>query len=127
MNQYADFNGRARRKEFWMFILFNYLFAILLGGLSGFLSEMFANEGFIAIYLTYILLVFIPTIAVSVRRLHDIGKSGYNILIGFIPFIGGIWLIVLYATNGDVGKNEYGPDPKKLEVIFDEALDSGLI
>jgi len=65
------------------------------------------------LYILYVLAVVIPSLAVAVRRLHDTGKSGWFYLVALIPLIGGIWLIVLFATEGDVGPNAYGPDPKR--------------
>lgn len=102
---YADFNGRSRRKEFWMFILFSFLFSLAAGIVDNLL-------GITIISAIYGLAVLIPTIAAGIRRLHDTGKSGWWILIALIPLIGTIWLIVLLAMEGDHGSNEYGPDPK---------------
>ncbi len=112
LKQYADFNGRARRQEYWMFVLFNVIFmfaASLLDKLLG-LSDPLTGLG--PLYGLYILAVFIPGIAVAIRRLHDIGKSGWMLLLALIPIIGGIWLIVLMVREGDRGDNQYGPDPK---------------
>ena len=113
LKQYADFSGRARRTEYWMFTLFNLIFAIVAMVLDNLLGLKFNEQipyGFM--YMLYGLAVFIPGLAVAVRRLHDVGKSGWWLLIAFIPLIGAIWLIVLYATEGTRGNNEYGPDPK---------------
>lgn len=109
--KYADFKGRARRKEYWMFVLFNILFSIVALSID---MAMGMNMGMRGGILTglYFLATIIPTLAVSVRRLHDTNKSGWMILIGLIPLIGGIWLLVLYVTEGDAGDNEYGPNPK---------------
>lgn len=112
LNQYADFNGRARRQEYWMFTLFNIIFAfsaIMLDNLFG-LSN--SEEGFGPIYFIYGLAVLIPGLAVGVRRLHDIGKSGWMLLVSLIPIIGAIWLIVLLVTDSESGDNQYGPNPK---------------
>ena len=113
LKQYADFSGRARRTEYWMFTLVNLIFAIVAMVLDNLLGLKFNEQipyGFI--YMLYGLAVFIPGLAVAVRRLHDVGKSGWWLLIAFIPLIGAIWLIVLYATEGTRGNNVYGPDPK---------------
>lgn len=112
LNQYADFNGRARRKEYWIFFLFNMIFAILAMVLDNTLGIAIEGFGYGPIYILYALAVLIPGLAVCVRRLHDIGKSGWMILIAFIPLIGGIWLLVLMLTDSKPGKNEYGPNPK---------------
>lgn len=104
LKKYAEFTGRARRTEFWMFTLFNFIISIILLMVDGLLGTPF---NFI-----YGLAIVIPGIAVAVRRLHDIGKSGWMLFIAIIPLIGFIWLIVLFATGGDYGDNQYGSDPK---------------
>lgn len=119
-DNYSNFKGRARRKEYWMFVLFNLIFAIvamildnLLGTtfkISGGYSEVSMPYGWI--YLIYILAVIIPGLAVAVRRLHDVGKSGGWIFIALIPIIGAIWLLVLFCTEGNSAENMYGPSPK---------------
>lgn len=112
LRQYADFNGRARRKEYWMYLLFTLIFAIVATMLDGALGTNMAPLPYGYIYLAYALATFVPGLAVSVRRLHDVGKSGWFIFVALIPIVGGIWLIVLFATEGQRGDNEYGPDPK---------------
>lgn len=106
LKQYADFNGRARRQEYWMFVVFNIIFSIIAGALDAAIGTWGAIGGL------YGLAVLIPSIAVSVRRLHDIGKSGWMLLVGFIPVIGFIWLIILLATDSISGSNQYGDNPK---------------
>lgn len=112
LKQYSDFNGRARRKEYWMFTLFNVIFAVAAMVLDNVLGIAFESIGYGPIYGLYILAVLVPGLAVGVRRLHDIGKSGWWLLVGLIPLIGTIWLIILLATEGTRGDNEYGPNPK---------------
>lgn len=121
LRQYADFSGRARRKELWMFALFNGIFAIglfFLGAIIGALisggDENITIIG-IALYalVLYLLAVFIPSLAVLVRRLHDVGKSGWWYFIVFIPIIGAIWLFVLLVTDSEAVTNKYGENPKK--------------
>lgn len=116
-DNYANFEGRARRKEYWMFILFNAIF-LIVAALIGFLlgSLMDFPEMTMIVYMIYALAVFIPSIGVVVRRLHDTGKSGWYYFVSLIPLIGGIWLLVLLVTEGDKGPNEYGPNPKASEV-----------
>ncbi len=110
IKQYANFDGRARRKEYWMFILFNLIASYALFGLDYlFGTQVIPGLGILSSL--YSLAVIIPSLAVSVRRLHDLGKSGWMYLIIFIPIIGAIWLIVLDATVGNVGDNKYGADP----------------
>jgi uncharacterized membrane protein YhaH (DUF805 family) len=125
MKKYADFSGRARRKEYWMFALFNMIFLIVIAILDNVLGTTFKMEtGYGSqalpygwLYMIYALAIIIPGLAVCVRRLHDLGKSGWMLLIAFIPFIGAIWLLVLYCTAGTQGDNKYGPDPKAGEII----------
>jgi len=112
LKQYADFGGRARRKEYWMFVLFNVIFAIVAMGLDNLLGISFGDIPYGPIYALYGLAVFIPGLAVVVRRLHDIGKSGWWILIGLIPIIGSIWILVLLVTDSESGTNKWGPNPK---------------
>ena len=120
LRNYAVFSGRARRKEYWMFVLFNLIFAVvamIIDRLLGSTFKMDLGNGPQAlpygyVYLFYMLAVFIPGLAVAVRRLHDVGKSGWFFLIVLIPLIGGIWLLVLFCTDGVPGENQYGPNPK---------------
>jgi len=112
-DNYANFTGRARRQEYWMFVLFNIIFIFAIALISGIMASIFDAPAFMILYALYIFAVIIPSLAVAVRRLHDIGKSGWFYLIGLIPLIGGIWLIILFATEGDVGPNAYGQDPKR--------------
>ena len=117
--QYIDFSGRARRKEYWMFVLFNLIFASVATALDNITGLTFSFNGVESssgwISLIYSLVLFLPGLGVCVRRLHDIGKSGWFIFIALIPIVGAIWLIVLYCKEGDHGNNEYGPDPKAAE------------
>ncbi len=105
LRQYADFEGRARRQEFWMFVLFNIFIKIAIS----YVDRMFGLR--LDLNQLYSLIVLLPSLAVSVRRLHDIGKSGWMLLLALIPILGWIWLIILYATEGEPGDNEFGPDP----------------
>ena len=109
--KYAQFDGRSRRKEYWMFTLINMLiyvviFAFTFGARGSLLAIVFWIFCFL-----YGIAAIIPSLAVSVRRLHDIGRSGWWLLISFIPF-GGFVLLVFYVLDGTPGPNEYGPDPK---------------
>lgn len=105
IQKYAVFSGRARRKEYWMFVLFNFIFAAAASIIDSILGTYLISP-------LYSLAVFVPSLAVSVRRLHDIGKSGAWIFISLIPLAGPIWLLILLATEGNRGDNQYGPDPK---------------
>ena len=158
LKRYADFSGRSRRLEFWLWTLLNLIVTGVLVGfimfavfdsitdlanraaagefanyvpslssysyveLNGvyyeippdiFLRTILGSMGIPGILLgLYSLVIFIPNLAVAVRRLHDQGKSGWWILIGLVPLIGGIWLIILYFMDGTRGPNRFGPDPK---------------
>ena len=106
LKKYAVFSGRARRKEYWLFLLINLLVALGIAivesliGTGGLLGSLYA------------LGVFIPSLAVAVRRLHDTNRSGWWLLIGLIPLIGLIVLIVFFVQDSDAGDNAYGPNPK---------------
>ncbi|MBR1547445.1 MAG: DUF805 domain-containing protein [Prevotella sp.] len=95
LGNYVNFSGRARRSEYWWWVLFNILWCwipivnILLG-----------------------LAFFLPSLAVAIRRLHDTGRSGWWILLGLIPVIGGLVLLIFYCTDSQLGENQYGPNPK---------------
>ena len=116
LKNFADFNGRARRKEYWMFTLFNLIFAVVAIILDSILGIGFEGIGYGPLYLIYTLVVFIPGLAVLVRRLHDVGKSGWMFFIVLIPLIGAIWLLVLILTESNPGENKYGPNPKEVSV-----------
>ncbi|MFD9302779.1 DUF805 domain-containing protein [Streptomyces sp. NPDC060048] len=106
LKKYADFSGRARRQEYWMFFLFN-LGALIVVAI---IDAVIGTSPWL--YLLYALATFLPNLGVTVRRLHDSGKSGWWILIGIVPLIGGIWLLVLLATEGQPNPNQFGPSPK---------------
>lgn len=109
LKKYVGFEGRARRKEYWMFVLFNSIFEVVLSGI-----DFVLGTGAILGSL-YALALFLPSLAVTVRRLHDIGKEWYWIFIGLIPIVGPIWMIILMAKEGMEGENEFGSDPKAEE------------
>jgi uncharacterized membrane protein YhaH (DUF805 family) len=112
LKQYATFSGRTSRKEYWMFSLFNMIFAIaaiILDNLTG-LSE--GERPFGIIFILYSLAILIPGLAVTVRRLHDVGKSGWIILTALIPLVGMIWILVLTLTDSNPEENRYGAAPK---------------
>jgi uncharacterized membrane protein YhaH (DUF805 family) len=108
---YSNFKGRARRSEYWYFSLASALIGIILGIVDSVSGLTFGVGETGIIGSLYSLLVFLPGLAVMVRRLHDVGKSGWFLLIAF-TCIGIIWLLVLFCTEGDQGENQYGPDPK---------------
>lgn len=123
--RYAEFSGRSRRKEYWMFVLIQTLISmgIYLVGLGLIVARLVRHEPPVRLYvlvgvacmLLFSLLelaAMIPSLAVSVRRLHDIGKSGWWLLIGLIPLVGAIILLIDHATDSQPGDNQYGPNPK---------------
>lgn len=128
LRQYTDFNGRARRKEYWMFVLFNFIFAIVAMLLDNLLGITYGGMpyGYGPIYTIYGLAVFLPSLAVLIRRLHDIGKNGWWVFISLIPLAGGIWLLVLLATDSQPGENEFGPNPKDISDFAPDTLDGHL-
>ena len=126
LKQYVDFSGRARRREYWMFVLVNVVIVIVLSvidtllGTGGFRATAGGGSFYAANSLgllsgLYTLAVLLPSIAVTVRRLHDTDRSGWWILLGFIPIIGGNILLVFYVLEGTRGPNRFGPDPKAIE------------
>lgn len=111
---YADFEGRARRKEYWMFYLFTVLGYLALSVLMTLASGVSETLGTVFGVLLFVLIlgVVVPSIAVLVRRLHDTGRSGWWYLLSLIPLLGGLVVLYFLIQEGDAGPNEYGPDPK---------------
>jgi len=109
--KYAVFTGRARRQEYWMFFLINLGILIALGIVDAAVGTR-TRAGFGVLTGIYDLAIFIPSLAVAVRRLHDTDKSGWWVLIGLVPAVGWIILLVLLALDGTHGPNRFGPDPK---------------
>ena len=102
LQNYATFNGRARRSEYWYFFLFNVIIAFVLGFIGGLTEMTFLGN-------VYTLAVLVPIIAVTIRRMHDVGKSGWFLL---IP----IYNLILAFTEGEKGTNQYGADPKETNI-----------
>ena len=102
LKQFADFEGRARRTEYWTFNLANFVISLALCYININLSYIFG------------LVMFLPALAVQVRRLHDVGKNGWWVLIALVPFIGSIALLVFSLLDSVHGENQYGPNPKGL-------------
>jgi uncharacterized membrane protein YhaH (DUF805 family) len=116
LQKYTVFSGRARRKEYWMFVLVNFVIVVgleIVMGIIGSMNDnlMYLGSGLISLYGLF---VFLPALAVAVRRLHDVGKSGWWYFIALVPFIGAIWLLILFASDSQPGENQYGPNPKEL-------------
>ncbi|WP_049722031.1 DUF805 domain-containing protein [Gilvimarinus polysaccharolyticus] len=104
LKKYADFSGRARRKEYWMFILFYLIFYIAFLVVDSLLGTMFLT-------LIFSLVLLVPSISIAARRLHDTGRTGWWQLIGLIPLIGAIILLVFLVQDSHA-ENAYGPSPK---------------
>lgn len=109
LKKYAVFSGRAQRAEYWYFILFNLLIALALGVLAAAIPK--ASAIFNWLLVIYYLAMLIPSIAVTVRRLHDCGRSGWLFLISLIPFVG-VVLFIFMLLDSEPGQNKYGPNPK---------------
>jgi len=123
LKKYAVFSGRASRREYWMFILFNIVFLIVATIIDNVLGTVIVRGSYYGwFYYSYSLIVLVPSLAVTVRRLHDTGKSGGMCFIALIPLVGYIVLLVLMATEGTPGMNKYGPNPKNRERLseFDD-------
>jgi uncharacterized membrane protein YhaH (DUF805 family) len=106
LGKYADFSGRARRAEYWMFTLVNVIISVVIA-----VAEEVAGSGGI-VGLIYGLAVLLPGFAVTARRLHDTDRSGWWMLISLIPILGWIVFLVFMCTDGSPGTNRYGPNPK---------------
>ena len=104
-HRYATFSGRAARREYWMFALWNIIVAILISILDTFIGSTIP-------YWVYFLVIIIPSIALGVRRLHDTGHSGWWMFIGLIPLLGGLIILFWLIKDSMVGDNAYGPNPK---------------
>lgn len=116
-SNYANFGGRARRSEYWYFILFMLLVELACIIVSAVIGRAGDGPNAIGMVIGLALMLFglasiIPGLALTIRRLHDSDRSGWWILIGLIPFIGGILLLIWYCTPGTTGPNKFGPDPK---------------
>jgi uncharacterized membrane protein YhaH (DUF805 family) len=112
LRKYATFEGRARRKEYWMFALFNVLVAFVAGIIDALTGTFDEEIGMGLLGGLYALAVILPSIAVAVRRLHDTSRSGWWVLIGFVPVLGVIVLFVFMVLDSTPGSNSYGPNPK---------------
>lgn len=112
LRKYAVFEGRARRKEFWFFVLFYLLFYLLVVIVDRVFGTYDVEWDVGLFEVCYSLAFLIPYLAVAVRRLHDTERSGWWIFIALIPIGGIVWLIVLLSLDGDSGENRFGADPK---------------
>ncbi|AIV05671.1 membrane protein [Vibrio harveyi] len=115
IKKYINFGGRARRKEYWYFFLFNILISLVLCFIDITTGNYDPETGYGLLSSIYALAVFIPGITVGVRRLHDTGRTGWWSLIAFVPLIGILVLLCFCASKGDTGRNQYGSDPKEFD------------
>ncbi len=112
--KYANFTDRARRSEFWYFALFNFLLSLVIG-------ILFRHGTAQTMQSLVSLALLVPNIAVSIRRLHDTGRSGWHFLWYLLPVVGWIILIVFYVQDSQPGSNEWGNNPKIMEIPQPEA------
>jgi uncharacterized membrane protein YhaH (DUF805 family) len=123
LKRYAEFDGRSQRQEYWMFVLFEVLlflfgltimFAVAVAETSGPKTDQFPAATVIIVLVLFLiyLALFIPMLAVRVRRFHDQDLSGWFVLLGFIPYVGWLIILVFMCIDGTPGPNRFGPDPK---------------
>ena len=112
LRKFAQFTGRSRRREFWSFTLVNFGVSIVLSMLGRIVGANFLGTIIGLIATVYSLVVLVPGIAVAVRRMHDTGRSGWWLLINFIPIVGWIVYIFFAVQDSEPGENQYGPNPK---------------
>ena len=112
LKKYAVFGGRSRRREYWYFVLFSSIITVVLSIIDGVIGTLDSTTGLGLLSGIFTLAILIPTIAVSVRRLHDIDRTGWWFLISFIPLIGTIVLLVFAVQDSTPGGNRFGPNPK---------------
>jgi len=113
--KYAVFTGRSRRSQYWFFVLFTFLIGVALFAAGMYVAKITGGPPTLAEYLLdfFSLLIFLPSLAVSVRRLHDIGMNGWWVLLNLVPLVG-LVLLVLFCQDSQAGNNRYGPNPKEL-------------
>ena len=112
LRKYGVFGGRARRKEYWYFVLFNVIISIVLRVIDRATGSFSAEASMGLLGGIYTLAILIPTVAVTVRRLHDTDHGGWWLLISLIPLIGAVVLFVFAVQDSNAGENQYGPSPK---------------
>lgn len=120
-NNYANFKGRLRRKDYWSFALLTFCIYLAIYAVVYILTYIFGGEAVTAASIYSVitgiigLILLVPSLAISIRRLHDINKSGWFLLLALIPIVGGIILLIFACIEGTRGPNEYGEDPKANE------------
>ncbi len=115
LRRYVDFAGRSRRREYWFFALGNVIIAIVLMLIERMLGM--ASGGYGILTIIFELAILVPSIAVSIRRLHDTGRSGWWILIAFVPILGALVLLYFMLLDSEPGMNAYGPNPKEAGAV----------
>ncbi|THF67817.1 DUF805 domain-containing protein [Deinococcus sp. Arct2-2] len=115
LRRFKDFSGRSRRREYWIFFLITSITSLVLRVLDSVLGLDFGdgNIEYGVLGTIYLVIIFIPSLALSVRRLHDTGRSGWYWLIGFIPLVGGLWILARNVSDSEPGTNNWGPNPKE--------------
>lgn len=121
--KYAQFHGRSTRSEYWYFALTYFLIILVVGMIAGFTAFIAVDSGgpsllvwiFGGLFVLIMLALIIPSISVSIRRLHDSGKSGWWYMVNFVPYVGGLIFIVLMCLDSEPGTNQYGPNPFELD------------
>jgi len=108
--KFADFSGRATRSQYWFFVLFNFIISLVLGFIDSIFGLYSDGMGFLSAI--YGLVVLIPALALSVRRLHDTNRSGWWLLVLFIPIVGIFVFLYFMIQDSTPGANRYGPNPK---------------
>ena len=112
LRRYAEFRGRSRRKELWMYFLLTVVATVIARVLDGVLGVMSAAPGVGIFTILTSLALIVPSTAVIVRRLHDTERSGWWYLIGLVPLVGGIVLLIFFLNDGTPCENRFGSDPK---------------
>lgn len=112
LKKYADFSGRAQRSEYWYFLLFYILITLVLAVVDPLFGSFHGNSGYGLFSSLFTLAMLIPSIAVGVRRLHDIDRSGWWMLMALLPLIGSIVLFVFFVQDSQAGENRFGANPK---------------
>jgi len=113
LRQYSDFEGRAQRSEYWFFVLINVIVTFILAFLDSAFGMFDPQTGWGVLSAVYALALFLPSLAVSVRRLHDTGRSGWWMLLLFVPMVGALVLIFFFVLESQADANRYGMNPKR--------------
>ncbi|NDD30514.1 MAG: DUF805 domain-containing protein [Proteobacteria bacterium] len=108
----TNFGGRSRRREYWMFVLFQALVMFAVSAVCAFAASATHINALAGLPGLLALLLILPGFAVAIRRLHDVGKSGWYLLVNLVPLIGSLWFLLLMVRDSEPGVNQYGPNPK---------------